>query len=81
MMALIMRLSILVRIIPGNLGVQEWFSGGSFYLLGGNLDDGLMIALFIRFSALLITFSVGIIAFIGNMKYFKFKEIRKLWRI
>jgi len=77
--ALMMRLSVFVRIVPGNIGVQELFSGGTFYLVGGDMTDGLAIALFIRFFSLFLTFSLGIVGMAANMQYFKIKNIKKLW--
>lgn len=53
LVALITRLSVITRIIPGNLGVQELFSGGAMALAGGTLSDGVVISLFIRLSALI----------------------------
>jgi uncharacterized membrane protein YbhN (UPF0104 family) len=77
--ALMMRLSVFVRIVPGNIGVQELLSGGSFYLVGGNVTDGLAIALFVRFFSLLLTFSLGVIGIAVNMNHFKMRNIRQLW--
>ena len=77
--ALMMRLSVFVRVVPGNIGVQELFSGGTFYMVGGNVTDGLAIALFVRFFSLLLTLPLGVIGIAVNMNYFKMKNIRKLW--
>ena len=77
--ALMMRLSVFVRIVPGNIGVQELFSGGTFYMVGGDITDGLAIALFIRFFSLFLTFSLGIVGMAANMQHFKIKNIKKLW--
>jgi hypothetical protein len=79
MFALMIRISTLVRIIPGNLGIQEFFSGSVFYLLGGELNDGLAIALFVRFVSLLLTFTIGTTGVLMNMKGFSMQEIKKLW--
>lgn len=77
--ALMMRFSVFIRIVPGNIGVQELFSGGTFYMVGGSVTDGLAIALFVRFFSLLLTLPLGVIGLAVNMKYFKMKNIRKLW--
>jgi len=80
MFSLMMRLSILIRIVPGNIGIQELLSGGVFYFLGGSLNNGLLIALFVRFLALLLTFSLGPIGTAGNIKYFTIRDIITSWR-
>lgn len=77
--ALMMRLSVFVRIVPGNIGVQELFSGGTFYMVGGNMTDGLAIALFVRFFSLFLTLLLGVLGIGINMHYFKIRNIRKLW--
>ena len=79
MFALMIRISTLVRIIPGNLGVQELFSGGAYHLLGGNLNDGLAIALFVRFIALVLTISIGVIGVTANVKYFEGGVFKEIW--
>ena len=79
MFALMMRLSTLVRLVPGNLGVQELFSGGAFYIIGGNLNDGLAIALFVRFLSIVLTFTIGTLGIVVNLNHFKMRELKKMW--
>jgi len=80
MFALMMRLSTIVRLAPGNLGVQEFFSGGAYYMLGGSLNDGLAMALFVRFISLMLTFFIGIGGLLMNMNRIRFQEIKRLWK-
>lgn len=79
MFTLMMRLSTLVRLVPGNLGVQELFSGGAYYMIGGDLNDGLAIALFVRFLSLLLTFTIGTLGIAVNLHHFKMGELKKMW--
>ncbi|MEA1972157.1 MAG: lysylphosphatidylglycerol synthase domain-containing protein [Candidatus Cloacimonadota bacterium] len=76
MVALITRLSVIARIIPGNLGIQELFSGGALELAGGSLADGIIISLFIRLSALIIAISLGILGMFVNRKYLNYQELK-----
>jgi hypothetical protein len=70
----------IVRLIPGNLGLSEMVSGGTFELMGGTMEQGILIALLIRFSALILTFIIGTAGIIINMKYFSVKSILTMWR-
>jgi hypothetical protein len=79
MFALMMRLSTLVRLVPGNLGVQELFSGGVFYVIGGSLNDGMAIALFVRFLSIVLAFTIGTIGIAVNLSHFKLGGLKKMW--
>lgn len=79
MFALMMRLSTLVRLAPGNIGVQEFLSGGAYYMVGGNLNDGFAIALFVRFISLMLTFTIGTTGVLMNMRQFNVQKIKELW--
>lgn len=79
MYAMLFKLSIIFRIIPGNLGIQEWISGVTFYILEGDLNNGLLIGLFIRFLTVSITFTAGALGVMANMKYFRVKGLKDLW--
>jgi uncharacterized membrane protein YbhN (UPF0104 family) len=78
--ALMMRLSTFVRIVPGNMGIQEIFSGGAYYLVGGSLNDGLAIAVAIRFLSLVLTFSLGALGTLMSMRHFKMSAVNQLWQ-
>ena len=79
MFALMMRLSTIVRLAPGNLGVQEFLSGGAYYMLGGSLNDGLAMALFVRFISLMLTFFIGTAGLLMNMNRITLQELKRLW--
>jgi uncharacterized membrane protein YbhN (UPF0104 family) len=66
----------IVRIIPGNFGLQELANGGLFYLIGNNFVDGVFISLYTRLIILLLTFSLGLYYVHKNSKHFTFKEIK-----
>jgi len=80
MFALMMRLSTFVRVVPGNMGIQEVFSGGAYYLVGGSINDGLMIALFIRFLSLVLTFSLGTVGTMISMRHFNMRGAKEMWQ-
>lgn len=52
-------ISILVRITPGNLGIQEAVLSLSSALIGAGADEGLLAALLIRAATLAPVFSLG----------------------
>ena len=79
MAALIVRLGMILSFTPGNLGVNELLSGGAFSMLGGTVEEGILIALFIRFSSILLTFTIGILAVSANMKYFNVSSIKSVF--
>jgi uncharacterized membrane protein YbhN (UPF0104 family) len=59
LVSLFVSFSLLINITPGNLGVQEVIVGLSSGLLGIGAGLGLVAALLVRASAMLIAFSLG----------------------
>ena len=80
LLAFILRLSVIARIIPGNLGVQELISGASVQLMGGMMSEGILIALFIRATAFIIALILGIYSFLTNIEHFKTISFIELWK-
>lgn len=79
-LTLAMELARFLRFSPGNLGIDELLAGGIFYVVGENTETGILIALYTRFSALILTFSLGLFGVLFNMKYFQLKGIKTLWQ-
>ena len=71
MLALILRASLILRVTPGNLGIEQLVSGGILHVLGGKLGDGISISLFTKITNLILVFSIGSIANFYYMKYFR----------
>jgi hypothetical protein len=68
--AILLRLSVFIRILPGNLGVQELYAGMISYVLGIGFDTGIAIGLFFRVSAITLSVLIGIPALSYNFKHF-----------
>jgi hypothetical protein len=66
----------IIRIIPGNFGLQELANGGLFYLISNNFVDGVFISLYTRVIILFLTFTVGLYYVHINSEHFSFKEIK-----
>jgi len=79
MTVMIMKLSIVIRLTPGNLGVQEFVTGGTFYFLDGTIAEGFIIALLFRITVLILVSTLGVSGLIYNSKYFKLSEFKKVW--
>ena len=78
-LALVLRLSVIARFIPGNVGIQELISGATTTMMGGNIQEGILIALFIRLTALVIAIVFGLYSLIRNIDIFKTESLFKLW--
>jgi hypothetical protein len=78
-LALVLKLSIVTRLVPGNLGVQELAAGGAFYMLGGTIEEGIWIALFIRLSSMILVFTIGVLGVVANTKYLNVSDLREMW--
>lgn len=79
-MAMLTELSIIIRFVPGNLGVYELLSGGMFQILGQTAEEGILIALFLRLITFVVTFTVGLLALNLNLKYFEVSGLRSVWK-
>lgn len=78
MLALLAKVSLILRLTPGNLGIDQLASGGLVVLLGGRAVDGVLVSLFITFTTILIVFSLGVLSTIYNMKYFQATDFKSI---
>lgn len=78
LLALFTKLSLILRVTPGNLGVEQLLSGAIFGIAGANVADGMAISVLVKSSALLNTLIYGSLGVAMNMKYFKFSSIAEL---
>ena len=67
--AILFRLSTLIRLVPGNIGVQEFFAGIISVFFGVGFETGLAIGLFFRMFTFLTSFFVGVPGLIYNFKF------------
>lgn len=70
MYAILLRLSVFIRILPGNLGIQEIFSGLISELIGIGFDVGITIGLLFRITSLSISILIGIPYLYLNRSHF-----------
>lgn len=74
---LVMRLTIVVKITPGNIGVQEILSGGVFSALQLDPAHGVLILMLTRITSLILMGTLGVVDSLMNTKYFTFSTIWK----
>jgi uncharacterized protein (TIRG00374 family) len=67
---LVLRIVTLVRILPGNLGIQEIMIGSVFMAAGLGLQEGLTTALLVRLVSVALAGTLGAIGLFLNFRYF-----------
>jgi hypothetical protein len=75
---MVSRASSLIRFLPGNIGLEEFYSAGIFKIISNDPAFGVLFALVNRFMTLIIIIPIGIVHTIFNLKYFNkdfFKNI------
>ena len=75
---IITRVSSLIRILPGNLGVEEVYMAGIFKIIGQAIEKGVVFSILGRAIALIIIIPFGIAHFMINLKHVSFKELKKI---
>ena len=79
LMTFLLKITMLVKFTPGNLGLIQLASGAIIALLGGKASDGFMISLFQSLTTILMAFSLGVIFTINNFSYLKWNELKKIF--
>ncbi len=74
LIALLMKLTLLVKLTPGNVGISQFASGGITLLVGGTASDGFLLSSFQYISIIFVSFTLGTLCTIINMKYFKWQK-------
>ena len=72
---IITRVSSLIRILPGNLGVEEVYMAGIFKIIGQAIEKGVVFSILGRAIALIIIIPFGITHFMINLKHISIKEL------
>lgn len=70
LVVLILRILLLIRLLPGNLGIQEVVIGVTFAAAGFQMEDGLLIGIITRLISVFWTALIGLPALYSNLKYF-----------
>lgn len=74
-LALILKVSLIFRLTPGNLGVEQLVYGGIFALMNYDPKLGVLISLFHKSITIIISLSIGSIFTFINFKYFSFSSV------
>ncbi len=75
-----MRISGLIRVLPGNLGLEELFTAGIFGMIGQDPSIGLVFSVSLRLCAFIIMIPGGVLHTTFNSQYFSFKDLKALSR-
>lgn len=78
LLTLFLRISMIFKITPGNLGIEQIVSGLLMSLIGSNPQFGIIISLYTTITTLLIVFTIGVYSNFQYMKYFEFKSITQM---
>lgn len=76
LIAMVLKMSLIIKITPGNLGVEQLFYGSVFILIGHDPGMGVLLSLFNRMITILISFTIGVVFTVVNIKYLKFSKIK-----
>lgn len=75
LISLLLDVLLIIKITPDNLGVAQLLSGISSVILGGNIEDGILLSLFASMTSLVLVATVGVY---GNFYFFNTFFIRNL---
>jgi hypothetical protein len=75
---LLMRLTVLIKITPGNLGISQFASGGIAVLVGGAINDGFLLSTFQYLTMIIVAVTVGGICSFLNMKHMNWQSLKSL---
>jgi hypothetical protein len=78
LVVLILRIILLIRLLPGNLGIQEVMIGVVFATAGFEIEDGLMIGIITRLISVFWSATIGLPALYSNLKYFESASLNGL---
>jgi hypothetical protein len=75
---LVFRILMLIRLLPGNLGIQELMTSIVFLGAGLTLEEGLLIAVFNRGASVVLASVIGLAGLYHNFRYFGTDGIQQL---
>ncbi|MBL4586668.1 MAG: flippase-like domain-containing protein [Flavobacteriales bacterium] len=80
LIVLVLRILLLIRLLPGNLGIQELIIGIVFNAAGFSMEEGLIIALTTRAVSVLLAAMIGLPALYSNLRHFNSGSLSALIR-
>jgi hypothetical protein len=80
MLTMIQRISFILKFTPGNLGVNQLFSGIAIYLVNEDIAKGIILSMFGSAIVILLVFSLGSFVTLYNLKYFPKKKISDIYK-
>jgi uncharacterized membrane protein YbhN (UPF0104 family) len=80
LVSIIMKLSMLFKITPGNLGLNQLANGGVFLLFGYEPSVGVFISTFAYITLFLFSFPLGIVFSIINRKFFSIQDLKSIYK-
>lgn len=80
MITLVLRVLFLVRILPGNLGVQEVLTAAAFAAGGVGMAQGMAIALLMRVEAVALTVAIGIPVMSLNAHHLRVSSLKEIFK-
>ena len=75
LVAVLMRIGLLIKLTPGNLGTVQLATGGIFTLLGYSIQDGIYLSLWQQGFILLVSIPFGILGTILDSKFLTFNQL------
>jgi len=72
------RISVLIRLLPGNLGLEELMTAALFGIIGQDPSIGLLYSVFMRFCTFIWTLPIGVLHTTFNASFFSVKDLRVL---
>jgi hypothetical protein len=76
LIASLMNMTSFIKITPGNLGINQFASGGIAILVGGSLNDGFILSSFQYLTIILAAVVLGGAFSFHNFKYLNWKALR-----
>jgi hypothetical protein len=80
LVVLVLRIALLLRLLPGNLGFQELIIAVVFTAAGFSLEEGLLLALVIRLVSVLLALTIGVGGLYANLRSMNLNSLRSLVR-
>ncbi len=74
---LFQKLSIIFKLTPGNIGVEELVTGGAFAIIGSSTSGAILMTLVARAASLILMLTIGVAGTIYNTSFFKLGDINK----
>ena len=78
LIALLMNLTALIKITPGNLGLSQFASGGIVLLVGGSVNDGFLLSSFQYLTIIILAIILGGFFSFLNRGFFSWRELKSI---